>query len=201
MAKSNLIKLLKPYITNKNIEIGDFTYYYTFDGEQGLIEFQNKNVLYHFPQFNDTKLVIGNYCAIADQVKFIMSGANHRINTISTYPFEMFKEFNDDQNLIKNTPEIKGETVVGHDVWIGYGATIMPGVKIGNGSIIGAMSVVTKNVEPYTIVAGNPAKIIRKRFSDKSIEKIEKLRWWDKSPEEVKKLLPLLTSTKIEEDE
>ncbi|AKX34628.1 acetyltransferase [Spiroplasma litorale] len=193
MSKSNKVSFLKDYITNEAIEIGDYTYYYSFDGEKGLIEFQNKNVIYHFPKITKNKLVIGRFCAIADNVKFIMSGANHRINSLSSFPFEIFKEFQTFNNINKNNYTYKGDTIIENDVWIGYGATIMPGVKIGNGAIVGAMSVVTKNVEPYTVVAGNPAKFIKKRFSEKTIEKLLNIKWWDKSIHEIKKMIPMLT--------
>ncbi|QBQ07249.1 virginiamycin A acetyltransferase [Spiroplasma gladiatoris] len=193
MAKSNKIDFLKDYITNEGIEVGDYTYFYSLNGVQGLKEFQNKNVLYHFPKITKTKLIIGKFCAIAEDVKFIMSGAEHRINSYSTYPFEMFLEFSNKSkiNLKKN---YKSNTIVENDVWIGYGATILPGVKIGNGAIIGAKSVVTKNVEPYTVVAGNPAKVIRKRFDNKKIFYLLDLKWWDKPIDKIIKLLETLTN-------
>ncbi|QGS51485.1 CatB-related O-acetyltransferase [Spiroplasma tabanidicola] len=195
MAKSNKINFLKPYITNEGIEVGDYTYFYSFNGEQGLKEFQNKNVLYHFYKISNNKLIIGKFCAIADEVKFIMSGANHRINSLSTFPFEMFDEFNDEHDLICANPVFKGDTVVGNDVWIGYGATILPGIKIGNGAIIGAKTVVSKDVDPYTVVAGNPCKVIKTRFDNETIKKLQDLKWWDKSEKEIKKLIPLLTDS------
>ncbi|AHI52386.1 CatB-related O-acetyltransferase [Spiroplasma culicicola] len=194
MAKSNKVLLLKNYITNKNIKVGNYSYFYGFEGEQSLKEFQNRNVLYHFPEIHDDWLIIGNYCAIAADTKIIMNGANHRINSISTYPFEIFNEFNVQKDKIP-APVNKGNTVIGNDVWIGYGSIIMPGVTIGNGSIIAAGSVIVKDVEPYTIVGGNPAKLIRKRFCKSTIDKIEETKWWDQDIEEVKKLIPWLMSS------
>ncbi|QEH61257.1 virginiamycin A acetyltransferase [Spiroplasma chinense] len=191
MSKSNKVKYLKPYITNTGIEVGDYSYFYSFNGEQALKEFQNRNVLYHFPEMTGDKLVIGKFCAIADEVKILMSGANHRLHSYSTYPFDIFNEFETPKELTKNIKS-KGDTIIGHDVWIGYGATILPGVKIGNGSIIGAKAVVTKDIEPYSVVGGNPAKVIRKRFDDQTIAKLEALQWWDKPIEEIKSLLPEL---------
>ncbi|ARU91272.1 acetyltransferase [Spiroplasma clarkii] len=145
MPKSNKIKFLKDYITNKNIFVGEYTYFYSFQGEQALKEFQNRNVLYHFPELWHDKLTIGNFCAIADEVKILMNGANHRLNSLSTYPFEMFCEFELDPKTVPPVSS-RGDTSIGHDVWIGYGATIMPGVTIGNGAIIGAQAVVSQDV-------------------------------------------------------
>ena len=146
--------------------MGDYTYY---DDIDDVYNFE-KNVLYLF-EFIGDKLIIGNFCQIATGVRFIMNGANHAMNGISTYPFKAFGKAWKDAPLESIN---KGDTIVGHDVWIGNGATIMQGVKIGNGAIIGTNSLVTKDIEPYTIVGGNPAKPIRKRFDDEKIElKIE----------------------------
>lgn len=191
MSKSNKIYFLKDYITNKNILVGDYTYFYSFKGEAGVKAFQNQNVLYHFPDLFNDYLKIGNYCAIAEDVKIIMNGGNHHLNSPSTFPFEMFNEFEIKQkDFHKHTS--KGDTIIGHDVWIGYGATILPGVTVGNGAIIAAQAVVTKSVPPYAIVGGNPAKIIRMRFTPKKIQHLENLQWWNQPLEEVKKLLPFL---------
>ncbi|ALD65955.1 CatB-related O-acetyltransferase [Spiroplasma cantharicola] len=192
MSKSSKIYLLKDYITNTAIEVGEYSYFYSFQNEKGAREFQNRNILYHFPNVHKDKLIIGNFCAIAEDVKFLMNGANHRIDSISTYPFEMFKEFEFNEKTAKPFKS-KGDTVIGHDVWIGYGATIMPGVKIGNGSIIAAKAVVTKDVEPYSIVAGNPAKVKRMRFEKNKIKELEDLQWWNESIESIKTMLEKLT--------
>ncbi|RYE06508.1 MAG: CatB-related O-acetyltransferase [Rickettsiaceae bacterium] len=162
---------LKNIITNKQIKVGDYTYY---DDLEDIYNFE-KNVLYLFDFLKD-ELIIGKFCQIASGVTFIMNGANHANQGISTYPFKIFGHSWRDAPLNANC---KGNTSVGHDVWIGNSAIIMPGIKIGCGAIIGAHSLVTKNVEPYTIVGGNPHTVIRKRFSDDEIEFLLKLQWWD----------------------
>ncbi|HCA43318.1 MAG TPA: chloramphenicol acetyltransferase [Bacteroidetes bacterium] len=178
---------LKNIIKNPNIIVGDFTYYDDFEDVNNF----EKNVLYHFDFIGD-KLIIGKFCAIASGVKFIMNGGNHLTDSLSTYPFEIFGgEWKDAMNG-KEYP-YKGDTVVGNDVWIGYESVIMPGVKIGNGAIIGAKSVVTKDVEPYSVVAGNPAKEIKKRFSEEKIKRLQELKWWDWSPNKISESLGLLT--------
>ncbi|AGR41748.1 CatB-related O-acetyltransferase [Spiroplasma diminutum] len=188
MSKSSKIYLLKDYITNEGIEVGEYTYFYSFKNEQGVIEFQNRNVLYHFPKIHNDKLIIGKFCAIAENVKFLMNGANHNMDSFSTFPFAMFSEFKVDKKTL--IPEkIKGDTIIENDVWIGYGATIMPGIKIGNGAIIAAKSVITKDVEPYSIVGGNPAKLIRMRFEEEKIKELQKLKWWDKTLEEIENII------------
>ncbi|AGM26092.1 acetyltransferase [Spiroplasma syrphidicola EA-1] len=178
------IYLIKNYISNKNITIGDYTYYHC-DNEQEAIEFQNKNIRYHFPNFFNDNLVIGKFCSIAKETIFLMNGANHNYNAISSYPFYLYandEEFK--QQMLTQLPN-RGDTVIGNDVWIGYQATIMPGIKIGNGAVIGTKSVVTKNVPPYAIVAGNPAKIIKYRFDQSKIIELEKMQWWNWTKEEI----------------
>ncbi|AUM62296.1 CatB-related O-acetyltransferase [Spiroplasma monobiae] len=192
MSKSSKIYFLKDYITNEGIEVGEYTYFYSFKNEQGLKEFQNRNVLYHFPKIYNDKLIIGKFCAIADDVKFLMNGSNHNMDGISTFPFAMFDEFGANHESLTKVNS-KGDTTVGNDVWIGYGATIMPGIKIGNGAIIAAKSVVTKNVEPYSIVGGNPAKLIRMRFDKNKINELEDLKWWDESIESIGNMIDKLT--------
>jgi virginiamycin A acetyltransferase len=182
---------LKNIIKNPNIIVGDFTYY---DDPDDVYSFE-KNVLYHF-DFNGDKLIIGKFCQIATGSRFIMNGAIHAMDGFSTYPFKIFgKSWSD-------TPinfEHKGDTVIGNDVWIGNSVTFMPGVKIGDGSIIGANSVVTKNVDPYTIVAGNPAKVIRKRFNDETTKFLLLLGWWDWDIAKITENLHLITSCNINE--
>jgi len=146
-----------------------------------------KNVLYLFDFIGD-KLIIGKFCQIAQGVKFIMNGANHDVSGISTYPFN-FLQCEMEFKSIK-----KPNTEIGNDVWIGYNATIMPGVKIGDGAIIGANSIITKDVEPYTIVAGNPAHVIRKRFSDAQIDKLLEMQWWNWPVEKIKENIKFLCS-------
>lgn len=179
---------VKPTIKRKNIIVGDFTYIADSEFES--------HVTHHYEWLGD-KLIIGKFCQIASGVEFVMNGANHQINAVSTFPFYTLEGWDMAPPAMRDLP-LKGDTVIGNDVWIGQNATILPGVYIGNGAIIGAESVVSKDVEAYTIVAGNPAKFIRKRFDDKLIEVLQKLKWWDKSIEEINALIPLLTSSDLE---
>jgi virginiamycin A acetyltransferase len=178
---------IKPTITRKNIIAGDFSYFSDVDFE--------KHVTHHY-EFCGDKLIIGKFCQIAAGVEFIMNGANHKMNGASTFPFYIFEGWKQDVPLITEMPH-KGDTIVGNDVWIGQNATILPGVKIGNGAIIGANSTVGNNVEPYTIVAGNPAKPIRKRFDDELVTLLERLKWWDLPIEQIQKLIPLLSNSNL----
>ncbi len=186
---------LKNFITKPNIIIGDYTYYDDLEEPEN---FENKNVLYHYPFIGD-KLIIGKFCAIATDAKFIMNGANHKISGLSTFPFSIFR--NGWEKVIPKPGELpyKGDTVVGNDVWIGYDAIIMPGVHIGDGAIIAAKSVVTKDIPPYTIVGGNPAKIIKTRFNESTIEKLLKIEWWNWDVEKITKNLSIITGSNIEE--
>lgn len=179
---------VKPTIRNKNIIVGDFTYIADSEFES--------HVTHHY-SFNNDKLIIGKFCQIAAGVEFIMNGANHQMNAVSTFPFYTLEGWNQEVPSISDMP-IKGDTIIGNDVWIGQNVTILPGVHIGNGAIIGANSVVGSDVEPYSIVVGNPVKMIRKRLDDELIEIMEKLKWWDKSIEEINNLIPLLTSSDLE---
>lgn len=168
------ICFIKNTVSNPNIIIGDYTYYDDLEDSENF----ERNVLYHFPFIND-KLIIGKFCALATGVKFIMNGANHKMSGFSTYPFQIFG--NGWERIMPQLDEFpnKGDTVIGNDVWIGYEAVIMPGVQIGGGAIIASKSVVTKNVLPYTIVGGNPAKVIRKRFADDVIDTLLEIAWWN----------------------
>jgi virginiamycin A acetyltransferase len=185
----NLI-FLKNVIISKNIEIGDFTYY---DDQNDPLSFE-KNVLYHFDFIGD-KLIIGKFCAVASDVKFIMNGANHETAPISTYPFAIFgngwEKILEGVNISDKYPH-KGDTIIGNDVWIGYGVTIMPGVKVGNGAIIASLSVVTKDVPDYAIVGGNPATVIRKRFSEQDIQRLNDIAWWNWSVAKITANLKLI---------
>lgn len=178
---------VKPTIKNKNIIVGDFTY---------IADSEFESHITHHYDFNNDKLIIGKFCQIASGVEFVMNGANHQMNCVTTFPFYTLEGWNQSPPAQKDLP-IKGDTIIGNDVWIGQNATLLPGVHIGDGAIIGANSVVASNVEPYTVVAGNPAKIIRKRFDDELIEIMEKLKWWDKSIEEINNLIPILTSSNL----
>ena len=184
---------LKNIIKNPNIVVGDYTYYDDFEDTANF----EKNVKYLF-DFNNDQLIIGKFCMIASDVKFIMNGANHLTDTISSYPFSIFGNGWQEAMKGKEFPN-KGNVVVGNDVWIGYNATIMAGVTIGDGAIIAANAKVVKNVEPYTIVGGNPAKIIRKRFSETHIKLLLEIQWWNWDIEKITENVQLLTSTKVED--
>ena len=183
---------LKNVITNPNIIVGDYTYYADFEN---IANFE-KNVLYHF-DFVADKLVIGKFCMIASDVKFIMNGANHLTDAITSYPFAIFSNGWGHAMDEKTYPQ-KGNITIGNDVWIGYNATIMAGVTIGDGAIIAANATVIKDVAPYTIVGGNPAKEIKKRFSDETISALLNLKWWDWSIEKITQNVQHLTSKEIE---
>jgi virginiamycin A acetyltransferase len=164
---------LKNLIKNPNIIVGDYTYYDDFE----TVENFEKNVKYHFDFVGD-KLHIGKFCMIASGAEFIMNGANHLINAVSSYPFAIFGDDWAHAMESKVYPQ-KGDIVIGNDVWIGYQATILSGVTVGHGAIIGSKSVVASDVPAYSIVAGNPARIIRKRFDEETIEKLLALAWWN----------------------
>jgi len=178
---------LKNIVKNPAIEVGDYTYYDDFE-DVGNFE---KNVKYHFDFIGD-KLIIGKFCMIASNVTFIMNGANHLTNAISSYPFAIFGA-GWEKAMEGKTYPTKGNTVIGNDVWIGYNVTIMPGIKIGDGAIIASNTTVTKNVEPYSIVGGNPSKLIRKRFSEKTILKLLELQWWNWDIEKITENVDKLT--------
>ena len=187
LAHYDRLCFLKNVVKNPNIIVGDYTYYDDFE----TVENFEKNVKYLF-DFTGDKLRIGKFCMIASDVTFIMNGASHLSDALSTYPFAIFGGDWAGAMDGKTYPS-KGDTVIGNDVWIGYGATIMPGVTIGDGAIIATKSVVTKDVAPYAIVGGNPAKEIRKRFSEEKIEALLKLAWWDWSIEEITNKVQALT--------
>ena len=178
----NQIVYLKNVITNPNIEIGDFTFYNDFVNDPK--DFEKNNVLYHYPINND-KLIIGKYCSIACGARFLFNSANHTMRSLSTYPFPIFYDEWEHGLWADKAWDNKGDIVIGNDVWIGYEAVIMAGVTIGDGAIIGTRAVVTKDVPPYTIVGGVPAKPIRKRFSEDVIERLLSLKWWNLPPETV----------------
>ena len=174
---------VKPTIKNPNIIVGDFTYISDSNFES--------HVTHHY-DFNGDKLIIGKFCQIAAGVEFIMNGANHQMNAVSTYPFYILEGWDMNAPNLLDLP-LKGDTLIGNDVWIGQNAVILPGVHIGDGAIIGANSVIGSNVDPYTIVCGNPAKEVRKRFDDELIDLMLKFKWWDKSIDEINTLIPILT--------
>ena len=175
---------LSSIITNPNIQVGDYTIYNDFVNNP--INFEKNNVLYHYP-INHDKLIIGKFCSIACGVKFIFTSANHTLKSLSTYPFPLFwEEYGFAQKDVVQAWDNKGDIIIGNDVWIGYEAIIMSGVHIGDGAIIGTRAVVTKDVEPYTIVGGVPAHFIKKRFDDETIKKLQAICWWDWDKEKLR---------------
>lgn len=182
------VTYVKPTVTRPNIIVGEFTYFSDENFES--------HVTHHY-DFNGDKLIIGKFCQIAAGVNFIMNGANHQMNAVSTFPFYIFNGWQQEAPLMSEMP-LKGDTVVGNDVWIGQNATILPGVRIGDGAIIGANSTVGSDVEPYTIVAGNPARVIRKRFDAELIEVLEEVKWWDLPADEINELIPILSCSDLE---
>ena len=185
---TDTLTYIKPTIKNPNIIVGDFSYFADVDFE--------KHVTHHYG-FNGDKLIIGKFCQIASGVEFVMNGCNHQMNAATTFPFYIFDGWNQQTPPMDEMP-LKGDTIIGNDVWIGQNATILPGIHIGDGAIIGLNSVVGSDVAPYTIVAGNPAKEIRKRFDNELIDMLLKLKWWDKSVEEIEKLIPVLTCSDLQ---
>lgn len=171
---------LKNVITDPSIEVGEYTIYDDFENDPR--DFQRNNVLYHYPECNHDKLKIGKFCSIACGAKFIFNAGNHSLKSLSTYPFPIFFEewgLPTDTASIARAWDDHGDIVIGNDVWIGYEAVIFAGVTIGDGAIIGTRAVVTKDVPPYTVVGGVPAKPIRRRFDRQTEECLRKLRWWD----------------------
>ena len=179
---------IKPTISNPNIIVGDFSYIADSEFE--------RHITHHY-EWNNDKLIIGKFCQIATGVEFVMNGANHQMNAVSTFPFYTLEGWNMKPPAIEDLP-LKGDTIIGNDVWIGQNATILPGVHIGDGAIIGANSVVGSNVLPYSIVAGNPESLLRKRFDDEMIDLLLRFKWWDKSIDEINALIPILTCSDID---
>ncbi len=180
---------VKPTLKNPNIVVGDFTY---------IADSEFESHVTHLYPWNNDKLIIGKFCQIAAGVEFVMNGANHQMNAVSTFPFYTLTGWDMKAPAPADMP-LKGDTVIGNDVWIGQNTTILPGVHIGDGAIIGANSVVGSNVEPYTIVAGNPVQFIRKRFDEELTNLMLEWRWWDKPIEEINSLIPVLTSSDLTE--
>ena len=179
---------VKPTITNPNIIVGDFTY---------IADSEFESHVSHLYDWNGDKLIIGKFCQIAAGVEFVMNGANHQMNSISTFPFYTLEGW-EMKVPAKSDMPLKGNTVIGNDVWIGQNAVILPGVHIGDGAIIGANSVVGSDIEPYSKVIGNPAKTIDKRFDDEMIDLLLQFKWWDKTIPEINRLIPLLTCSDLE---
>jgi virginiamycin A acetyltransferase len=191
LANYNRLCFLKNIVKNPNITVGDYTYY---DDFEDVLNFE-KNVRYHFDFIGD-QLRIGKFCAIASGVEFILNGGNHLVDALSSYPFSIFGNGWEHAMEGRQFPS-KGDITIGNDVWLGYRSVILAGVTIGDGAIVGAYSVVTKDVPPYTIVAGNPAKEIRRRFSDADIERLLEMKWWDWPIEKISANVHLLTGNSV----
>ena len=188
---------LKHVITNTNITVGDFTMYNDFVNDPTL--FEKNNVLYHYPINND-KLQIGKFCSIACGAKFLFNSANHTLSSLSTYPFPLFfEEWGLEKKDVTKAWDNKGDIVIGNDVWIGYEAVILAGVTIGDGAIIGTRAVVTKDVPPYTIVGGVPAKPIKRRFPEETISALLEIQWWNWSEERIARNIGAIQSGNIEQ--
>lgn len=186
---------LNQVVTNPNIIVGDYTMYNDFVNDP--TGFEKNNVLYHYP-INGDRLIIGKFCSIACGAKFLFNSANHSLTSLSTYPFPIFfEEWGLERAQVTRAWDYKGDIVIGNDVWIGYEAVILAGVTIGDGAIIGARAVVTKDVPPYTIVGGVPAEPIRKRFPDDTIAALLALRWWDWPEERIAAHLDAIQSGQI----
>ena len=177
---------LNAVVKDLSIEVGDYTIYNDFISDPRL--FEKNNVLYHYP-INHDRLIIGKFCSIACGAKFIFNCANHTLKSLSTYTFPLFyEEWDLPKSEVAAAWDNKGDIVIGNDVWIGFEAVILAGVKIGDGAIIGARAVVTKDVPPYSIIGGIPAKVIRKRYSPDIIEQLLSLKWWDWTEEKMKEI-------------
>lgn len=188
---------LNQVVTNPNIIVGDYTMYNDFVNDP--TEFEKNNVLYHYP-VNGDRLIIGKFCSIACGAKFLFNSANHSLTSLSTYPFPIFfEEWGLERAQVTRAWDHKGDIVIGNDVWIGYEAVILAGVTIGDGAIIGTRAVVTKDVPPYTIVGGVPAKPIRKRFPGDTIAALLALRWWDWPEERIAAHLDAIQSGQIDQ--
>lgn len=188
---------LKNAITDPSIQVGDYTMYNDFVNDP--TDFEKNNVLYHYP-INHDRLIIGRFCSIGCGAKFLFNSANHTVSSLSTYPFPLFfEEWELEKKNVTDSWDNKGDIIIGNDVWIGYEAVIMAGVTIGDGAIIGACAVVTKDVSPYTIVGGIPAKSIRKRYSEETIDLLTELKWWDWPEERIAKNIKAIQNGRLDQ--
>ena len=188
---------LKNVVTDPGIQVGDYTMYNDFAGDPR--DFQKNNVLYHYP-INHDRLVIGKFCSIACGAKFLFNSANHTLHSLSTYPFPLFfEQWGLDKADVAQAWDNRGDITVGNDVWIGYEAVILAGVTIGDGAIVGARAVVTKDVPPYTIVGGVPAKPIRRRFPDETVARLEAIQWWNWPRERIARNLALIQAGRLDQ--
>jgi len=195
LAQTQRVVFLKSVLQGDNISVGDYSYY---DDPKNPEDFQENNVLYHYDFVGD-KLDIGKFCALGTGTTFIMNGANHRLDGPSTFPFPIFGEnWSDHMDLISNLPN-KGNTVVGHDVWFGYQSLVMPGVTIGHGAVIASRAVVTEDVPAFSIVGGNPAKVVKKRFNNETIERLLAVAWWDWPVEKITAHISTIMAGNIQE--
>ena len=188
---------LKNVIDNPNIQIGDYTIYNDFVHDPR--EFRKNNVLYHYP-INKDRLIIGKFCSIACSAKFLFNSGNHKMASLSTYTFPLFfEEWDLEKENVAQAWDQKGDIIIGDDVWIGYEAVVLSGVTIGDGAVIGCRAVVTKDIPPYTIVGGVPAKPIRKRFDEETIKELQKIKWWDWPEEKIAGKIPAIQAGDLEE--
>ena len=191
---------LQNVVTDPSITVGDYTMYDDFVNDPR--DFQKNNVLYHYPECNGDRLVIGKFCSIACGAKFLFNAANHALGSLSTYPFPIFLEewgLEADAASIAGAWDNRGDIVIGNDVWIGYEAVILSGVTIGDGAIVASRAVVTGDIPPYTIVGGIPARTIRRRFSDEMIAKLLEVKWWDWPEEKIKENLTAIQSGRLDQ--
>jgi virginiamycin A acetyltransferase len=181
---------LKNVVKDPGVVVGDYTMYNDFVSDPR--QFEKNNVLYRYP-INGDRLIIGKFCSIACGAKFLFASANHTRRSLSTYPFPIFfEEWGLDRAQVASAWDNKGDTVIGNDVWIGCEAVVLAGVHIGDGAIVGARALVTKDVEPYAIVGGVPAKVIRKRYDDRTIDQLLTMKWWDWPQERIRRNLPAM---------
>lgn len=185
---------LKNFVKARNIFVGDYTYY--DDRRYGPEHFEEYNVLYNY-DLSKVKLVIGKFCAIGAETRFIMTG-DHKLDAISTYPFPIFGHGWESAFEIADLP-VKGDILIGNDVWLGYDCLVKNGVTIGNGAIVASRAVVVKDVPPYAIVAGNPAKVVKMRFSDADIARLQQIAWWDWPIEKINRHLQLICRLDIDQ--
>lgn len=188
---------LNTVIKNPAIIVGDYTIYNDFVNDP--LDFEKNNVLYHYP-INKDRLIIGKFCSVACGTKFLFNSANHTLRSLSNYTFPLFfGEWGLDKENVASAWDNKGDIVIGNDVWIGYEAVIMSGVHVGDGAVIASRAVVTKDVPPYTIVGGIPAREIRKRFDTHTITQLQELQWWNWSMEKISRCLPCIMDGKMDE--
>lgn len=188
---------LKNVVNDPAITVGDYTIYDDFANDPR--DFQRNNVLYHYPECNHDRLTIGKFCSIACGARFLFNSANHTLGSLANYTFPLFfEEWELDRANVAAAWDNKGDIVIGNDVWIGYEAVIMAGVRIGDGAVIAARAVVTRDVPPYTIVGGVPAKTIRPRFDDRTAARLLELQWWNWPVEKIRANLPRIMQGEID---